>query len=167
MAIVVENWTELAEKYAEKHPSEILALAAEKFSPNIGISFSGAEDVVLVDLAAKLGAKFRVFSLDTARLHIETYQYLEKVRDKYKIDIEIYFPKPEPVQKLVETRSSSPSIRMAIRNVAESAKLSRCAAPLPPCPPGSLDSAAIRALPPAPSFPWCKPIPPSPLLRTP
>ena len=101
---VATNWSELAEQYAQMHPSEILALAFEKFSPNIGISFSGAEDVVLVDLAAKLGGEFRVFSLDTARLHIETYQFLEKVREKYKIAIEIYFPKPEPVQKLVQEK---------------------------------------------------------------
>ena len=101
---VATNWSELAEQYAQMHPSEILALAFEKFSPSVGISFSGAEDVVLVDLAAKLGGKFRVFSLDTARLHVETYQFLERVREKYKISIEIFFPKPEPVEKLVREK---------------------------------------------------------------
>ena len=55
---------------------------------NAAISFSGAEDVVLIDMAAKLGKPFRVFSLDTGRLHAETYQFIEKVRNHYKVAIE-------------------------------------------------------------------------------
>src|SRR5262249_39724732 len=104
MSTDVANLPALAEQYAGKHPSEILALAFEKYSPNIGISFSGAEDVVLVDLASKLGAKFRVFSLDTARLHPETYRFLDQVREKYGITLEIFFPKPDAVQKLVDAK---------------------------------------------------------------
>ena len=42
----------------------------------VAISFSGAEDVVLIDMAHNLGKPFRVFSLDTGRLHPETYQFL-------------------------------------------------------------------------------------------
>src|SRR5271169_4096488 len=103
MAIAVANkLTELAEAYAQRHPREILALAFEMFSPSVGISFSGAEDVVLVDLAAKLGGKFRVFSLDTGRLHAETYLFLDKVREKYQMPIEVFFPRPEAVEKLVK-----------------------------------------------------------------
>jgi phosphoadenosine phosphosulfate reductase len=101
MPLEASSLPALSEQYAQRHPSEILAFAFEQYSPNIGISFSGAEDVVLVDMAAKLGAKFRVFSLDTARLHAETMRFLEKVREKYNLPIEIFFPKPEAVQKLV------------------------------------------------------------------
>jgi phosphoadenosine phosphosulfate reductase len=60
---------EIAKSLAERHPIEIVQFALENYSNGIGISFSGAEDVVLVDLAAKVGGKFRVFSLDTGRLH--------------------------------------------------------------------------------------------------
>ena len=56
-------------------------------------------------LAAKAGAgKFQIFSLDTARLHPETYQFIETVRQKYKIPIDTYFPYPEAVQKLVHEK---------------------------------------------------------------
>ena len=68
---------------------------------DLAISFSGAEDVVLVDMAKKIGGRFRVFSLDTGRLHPETYQFLEKVRTHYELPIDTYFPQPEAVQKLV------------------------------------------------------------------
>lgn len=90
----------LASEYADKSPSEILALALSQ-QGEIAISFSGAEDVVLIDMASHLGKPFRVFSLDTGRLHAETYQFIEKVREHYKIDIEICFPESDAVQKLV------------------------------------------------------------------
>ena len=90
----------LASEYTEKSPSEILALALSQ-EGEIAISFSGAEDVVLIDMASHLGKPFRVFSLDTGRLHAETYQFIEQVRKHYKIDIEICFPESDAVQKLV------------------------------------------------------------------
>ncbi len=93
-----------AHEYAQLHPSEILAAAFREFSPKIGISFSGAEDVVLIDMAAKLGADFRVFSLDTGRLHPETYQFIETVRDRYSIPIELFFPRAEDVAALVREK---------------------------------------------------------------
>ena len=78
----------LAAEYADKSPSEILELALNQ-QGEVAISFSGAEDVVLIDMAYRLRKPFRVFSLDTGRLHPETYQFLEAVRKFYKIDIEI------------------------------------------------------------------------------
>jgi phosphoadenosine phosphosulfate reductase len=104
MPIAIPSIQETEKSYAERHPREILELAIKEYSPNIAISFSGAEDVVLVDMAAKIGGKFRVFSLDTARLHPETYQFLDKVRDHYKIPIEVFFPKPDAVEKLVREK---------------------------------------------------------------
>ena len=89
----------LASEYADKSPNEILALALSQ-QGEIAISFSGAEDVVLIDMASHLGKPFRVFSLDTGRLHAETYQFIEKVRQHYNIDIEICFPETEAIQQL-------------------------------------------------------------------
>lgn len=90
----------LASEYANQSPNEILQLALSQ-QGEIAISFSGAEDVVLIDMASHLGLPFRVFSLDTGRLHRETYQFIEQVRQHYKIDIEICFPDAEAVQNLV------------------------------------------------------------------
>ena len=93
----------LAAEYADKSPSEILALALNQ-TGEIAISFSGAEDVVLIDMAANLGKPFRVFSLDTGRLHTETYQFIETVRKHYNINIEICFPEADAVQQLVNEK---------------------------------------------------------------
>src|SRR3989442_6254827 len=111
MPIEVANIAELAELYAGRHPQDIIAFAIQEYSPNVAISFSGAEDVVLIDMAVKtanedtsLRKSFRVFSLDTGRLHPETYRFLDDVRDHYRIPIEIFFPEPEAVEKLVQEK---------------------------------------------------------------
>jgi phosphoadenosine phosphosulfate reductase len=104
MGLQIASITELAGTYTSRHPQDILALAIEEYSPRLAISFSGAEDVVLIDIASKLGGEFKVFSLDTGRLHAETYQFIEKVREQYGIPIEVYFPKPEAVEKLVREK---------------------------------------------------------------
>lgn len=83
-----------------KSPQEVLAAALDKYD-NLAISFSGAEDVVLVDMAAKLGKPFRVFTLDTGRLHPETYRFLEKVRNHYDVNIEATFPDMAQMEKLL------------------------------------------------------------------
>lgn len=93
----------LATEYADKSPSDILKLALSQHG-EVAISFSGAEDVVLIDMASNLGLPFRVFSLDTGRLHPETYQFLETVRKYYNIEIEICFPETEAVQQLVQEK---------------------------------------------------------------
>ena len=71
----------------------------------IAISFSGAEDVVLIDLAAGiLGKDVPVFSLDTGRLHPETYRFLETVRDHYGIRLEVLAPDGAEVTRLVRDK---------------------------------------------------------------
>ena len=104
MLFTATDIQDLEAKLVRKHPREILAHAMAQFSPDLAISFSGAEDVVLVDMAAKLGGRCKVFTLDTGRLHPETYQYLDVVRDHYKIPIEVYFPQAESVEKLVREK---------------------------------------------------------------
>lgn len=94
----------VADTYATKSPQDILALALKEYAPSLGIAFSGAEDVVLIDMAVKLGAPFTVFSLDTGRLHPETYQYIEKVRAHYGIVIDTVFPNADAVQQLVREK---------------------------------------------------------------
>jgi phosphoadenosine phosphosulfate reductase len=93
-----------AAAYAGREPRDILALALREYAPDIAISFSGAEDVVLIDMASKIGGEFRVFSLDTGRLHAETYRFIDRVAARYGIAIEAFFPQPEAVQALVKAK---------------------------------------------------------------
>ena len=95
---------ELAASYANKSPQDILKLAFEHFGDQLWISFSGAEDVVLVDMAWKLNKNVKVFSLDTGRLHPQTYRFIEQVREHYGIAIEVLSPEAAEVQALVKDK---------------------------------------------------------------
>lgn len=73
-------------------PKSRIEYALKKFGSDCALAFSGAEDVILIDMAVKTGLEFSLFSLDTGRLHPETYRFLEKVREYYGIDIRLIFP---------------------------------------------------------------------------
>jgi phosphoadenosine phosphosulfate reductase len=75
-----------------------------QFGARAAISFSGAEDVMLIDLAAKSGQPFSVFSLDTGRLHAQTYGFIERVRKHYGVEIAITAPDTVPLEDLVRKK---------------------------------------------------------------
>lgn len=84
-------------------PQQILKYAFEEFD-NICISFSGAEDVALIEMAHKIKPDVQVFCLDTGRLHPETYQFIETVRKHYNIKIDIISPDGDAVRELVREK---------------------------------------------------------------
>src|SRR5688572_21159537 len=78
----------------DQSAEEVLRWALAEF-PAEQLTFScsfGAEDVVLLDLLAKLGRFPRIFTLDTGRLPQETYDVMDEVRKKYQATLEVYFP---------------------------------------------------------------------------
>ena len=103
MTAVTFDIDKLAAEYINKTPSEILALAIELFD-DISISFSGAEDVILIDMAVKIKPDVKVFSLDTGRLHPETYKYMEQIREHYNIKIDLMSPDQKQLEKLVREK---------------------------------------------------------------
>jgi phosphoadenosine phosphosulfate reductase len=93
------------EKHAIDSPQAVLRDAYARFDADrIAISFSGAEDVALIDMACRLSDRIRVFSLDTGRLHAETYEFLETVRAHYDIEIDVLMPDPAEVAELVRAK---------------------------------------------------------------
>ncbi|HIH78543.1 MAG TPA: phosphoadenylyl-sulfate reductase [Halobacteria archaeon] len=86
-----------------KEPYEIISYAIKNF-PGINISFSGAEDVVLIDMAIRTNSDFNVFTLDTGRLHPETYRFLDRVREHYGIKIDVMFPRYTEVERLASDK---------------------------------------------------------------
>ena len=86
-------------------PAAVLADAYSRHAADrIAISFSGAEDVVLIDLASRVTDDVRVFSLDTGRLHPETYRFIEAVRDRYGIEIEMLSPDADELRAFVRRK---------------------------------------------------------------
>jgi len=89
---------------ANAEPRDIIATALTAFGSDAAISFSGAEDVLLIELARQTGLPFRVFSLDTGRLHAETYRFFAAVEKRYDLHVEYCFPEAPAVEALVRTK---------------------------------------------------------------
>ena len=87
-------------------PFAVLENAFSRFDRSrIAISFSGAEDVVLIHMASEvLGHPAPVFTLDTGRLHPETLRFMETVRERYGATIETLMPAPAAVAALVREK---------------------------------------------------------------
>lgn len=85
---------------------ELLNWAKEKFKERVAIASSfGAEDVVLIDMWSKLkSADFnpRIFTIDTGRLPQETYDLIDRIKDKYGVEIEVFFPDTRAVEEMVQ-----------------------------------------------------------------
>jgi adenylyl-sulfate reductase (glutathione) len=94
----------LARELEGASPGRVVARALEVFAGEVAISFSGAEDVILIDHASQTKKPFRVFSLDTGRLHPETYRFFARVEKHYGIRIEYTFPEALAVEELVRKK---------------------------------------------------------------
>lgn len=97
------NIEQLQTELAGKNPRFILKKALALYD-NIAISFSGSEDVILLDMALGIRKDIQVFTLDTGRLHPETYRFIEKVRKHYQIDIELLTPDREVLDAFVKRK---------------------------------------------------------------
>jgi thioredoxin-dependent adenylylsulfate APS reductase len=101
------DYDKLGEEWAASGcmgPVEIMDYAFTSFPGEAAIAFSGAEDVVLIEYASRIGKPYRVFALDTGRLHPETYRFYAEVEKHYGIKIEYTFPDATEVTDLVNDK---------------------------------------------------------------
>ena len=91
----------LTQNEAETYKAaDLVSFALERFSPSIAIASSfGAEDVVLIHLAAQARRDFRVFTLDTDFLFRETYALIDDIEHRYKIKVERTRPRFSPTEQ--------------------------------------------------------------------
>lgn len=93
----------LNEEFKDLSPKEIMRTLGGRFG-NVALAFSGAEDVLLVHFAAQLDSRPQFFTLDTGRLHAETYRFIEQVRSHYQLDLELLSPDRETLENLTRNK---------------------------------------------------------------
>lgn len=71
----------------------LLAQIARDFSPATFANSLGAEDMVLTDLIVKAGLPIEIFSLDTGRLPLETYDLMAAVQKHYGLKLKVFYPR--------------------------------------------------------------------------
>ena len=102
-----------------KTAAEALVWAHQTFGDRIAFASSfGAEDVVVIDLIARHAPDLRIFTLDTGRLHEETYDVMERIRERYGVGLEVQFPDQAAVEAL-ENEKGFYSFRRSIEERKE------------------------------------------------
>lgn len=99
---VINQWNK---ELANQSPVEVLRYFLNHFNDKIALSSSlGLEDQVLTQMVASIDPFAKIFTLDTGRLFPETYDLISTTSNKYKINIEVFFPDAEEVEHMVSDK---------------------------------------------------------------
>jgi len=100
-----EEAQKLAEEFENQSAAALLGWALGRFHPRIGFANSlQTEDMVVLDIAWRIQPQARFFTLDTGRLHQETYDMMDRVRDRYGLQWEVLFPDHAQVEAMVRAK---------------------------------------------------------------
>jgi thioredoxin-dependent adenylylsulfate APS reductase len=111
-------------------PEGVLQWTYDSF-PRVAIVASfQAESSVLIDMASRIRDDVTVITLDTGRLPQQTYDMIDRVRDRYGIDIQAVSPDAADLQEMVGNHGAdlfyqSPDLRRLCCNVRKSRPLAR------------------------------------------
>ena len=76
----------------------LLRQIAGDFAPAVFANSLGAEDMVLTDLIVSDKLGIEIFSLDTGRLPLETYDLIAEVKKHYGLALKLYYPRHDLVE---------------------------------------------------------------------
>jgi phosphoadenosine phosphosulfate reductase len=80
---------------------EQLAAAVQEYGRVVYSNSLGAEAMVLTDIIWTHVPAIDIFSIDTGRLHEETYEVLEKLQRRYKRKVRVVYPDAQALEALV------------------------------------------------------------------
>src|ERR671933_2000646 len=101
----LDEWEvgELATELDDKEPQEVLAWAMERFGRRLAICTSfQADGMAILDMAWRINPEVRIFTVDSGRMHPETYELIDRVRERYQLPIEIYYPDARELEPFVK-----------------------------------------------------------------
>lgn len=86
-----------AENWSAEH---VLRWAFSRFGSRVAISSAfGAEGMVVIDSASRIGVSFRLFTIDTEFLFPETYSLMERIEQRYGLSIERVYSLQSPEEQ--------------------------------------------------------------------
>jgi len=100
----LDEWEvgEIALELDDKEPQEVLQWGMERFGSRLAICTSFQSDgMAILDMAWRIDPQVRVFTVDSGRMHSETYDLMERVREQYAMEIEVYYPSPAEIEPYV------------------------------------------------------------------
>jgi phosphoadenosine phosphosulfate reductase len=97
---------EIALDLDDQDPQDVVEWALETFNDRIAIVTAlQADGMAVLDMAAKIKPDIRVITVDTGRLPVETYDFIEEVRAHYpKTQWDVLSPDNAEVEAMVQRR---------------------------------------------------------------
>jgi len=114
-------------------PETILQWAYETFPRLVIVASFQAESSVLIDMASRIWADVTVLTLDTGRLPQPTHDMIDRVRDRYGINVQVASPDSADLEEMVGRYGAnlfhqSPDLRRHCCEVRKSRPLARALA---------------------------------------
>jgi phosphoadenosine phosphosulfate reductase len=99
---------DLNQQLSGKSAQEVLAFFISNYKENLAFSTSlGAEDQVITQMLAAIDREAYIFTLDTGRLHQQTYDLLDITQQRYKVNIRVFFPDYKAVEEMVSSKGAN------------------------------------------------------------
>jgi len=119
-----------AETLAGAAPETVLQWAYETFGRVVIVASFQAESSVLIDMASRIRPDVQVLTLDTGRLPQATHDMIDRVRDRYSIDVQVVAPDAADLEEMVGRHGvnqfyESPDLRRLCCDVRKSRPLAR------------------------------------------
>jgi thioredoxin-dependent adenylylsulfate APS reductase len=119
-----------ADLLADASAEEVLRWTYSNFSRVAVVASLQAESSVIIDLVSKIRPDFRVLTLDTGRLPQETHDMIDRVRERYQIEIDVLHPDAAEVRQMVGAHGTnlflqSPDLRRQCCDIRKTRPLDR------------------------------------------
>ncbi len=96
---------EYCARFKDSTPQDVIRFFTSEFKGQIAFATSlGLEDQVLTHMITSISSDTKIFTLDTGRLFPETYNLIDKTNSRFKINIDVYFPDTNHVEKMVKEK---------------------------------------------------------------
>lgn len=92
----------LLEELNAKPAEDLIRWAWDNFGDRVGIITSFQDTgCVMIDMASRVAPGMRVLTVDTLRLHPETYTLMDEIEAKYNLEIEHYKPDVGRLKRMI------------------------------------------------------------------
>ena len=90
---------------------DVLVRNVDRYRPAVFTTSFGVEDMVLLDLIEQAGVDVALATLDTGRLHQETYALMDEARERYQRPLQVYSPRGEALEAFLSAEGVNPFYR--------------------------------------------------------
>lgn len=97
-----EEVKRLNDEFEGSSPREVLEWASRNLGSGVALATSfQLQGMALLDMLVRTDPRARIFTLDTGRLPSQTYDLMDRVRDRYGVNVEVLFPDKAEVEEMV------------------------------------------------------------------